>query len=181
MPTLCNVAIYFYTREFEKCMKFDFIPMLSTRYIKHFHSKIKFALKLLVQPPTVKRSEREADHSPSSVRVRSEWCTSTPPTQLHGAVLNYEPRKLYLLNLILNCAEMRTETRGRTDGKARSFYDLCAKKKRMKSIFLTFQSGLNPRFIHFLFSHASAIRFIKSRVEAHGRYKGHIRIFQTAN
>jgi hypothetical protein len=51
-----------------------------------------------------------------------------------------------------------------------SFYDLCQNEKRMKSIFLAFQFGLNPRFIHFLFSQTSGIRFIKSRVAAHGRH-----------
>jgi hypothetical protein len=58
-----------------------------------------------------------------------------------------------------------------------SFYDLCAKRKKkkgMKSIFLTLQFGLNPSFIHFLFSQESGIHFIKSRLEVHGQHMGHI-------
>jgi hypothetical protein len=40
--------------------------------------------------PQVKRPEREADHSPqSTAEVKNAWSyTSTPPTRLHGVVIN---------------------------------------------------------------------------------------------
>jgi hypothetical protein len=50
----------------------------------------------------VKRSGREADHSPpSSAEVKNAWSyTSTPPIRLHGVMFSWAQEKLYLYNAV---------------------------------------------------------------------------------